>query len=687
MATQSQPSPKIRIALLPVGPALKERIRAAGVTGRDLDVPFSVERVFFLLRWLVVGLGMAIGLYVAGSNSGGVTQIAHVLQMAGLMAIFTGLFGGLRYYFTSEQGRTWIAILDAVAVAVVIGLDGGIYSPFQFLSYLIIAEAALIFSASNILSFTALVSVLYAGAVLLISGQKWTELTITIVMSQVVAMFIVASVSGSMVRAIKHQRDLARREQALSAQLNHQVNALSALNQLSERLNASLDIEELMRSAMEALPAVLDVDACVGWLAERDENGGWQPASVWYGIDDAFKPAENDLREDESDLIQVGPLVLSRADLDKVLETGLPLRFPLPQSLPEENTETTEPAESLLEEASESAVLIVPLRSDNEPNGALALLRQAGPAFDTSDQELLAALGRHLSLLIKNARLYEMERQNVARLQELEQMKSDFLSAVSHELRTPLTSIKASNILLMSQPADDVSPTALTLYKNIDRNTERLNGLVTDLLDLAKLENGRLRLSLRPTQLAEVVNDVVASMRPLTDNKGQTIQTDLPLSLPSLNADRRRLEQVITNLVSNAHRYTPRGGHIEVQVCEKAGEVLLYVRDNGPGIEPSEQKLIFDKFYRSQSQQSSKTGTGLGLAIARSLVELHGGRIWVESTPGMGSVFCFSLPKETVSSAEFLPQGNPTGRVSGLNPGQQLENYANKPVSSSNSKI
>jgi K+-sensing histidine kinase KdpD len=480
-----------------------------------------------------------------------------------------------------------------------------------------------------------LVGALYAATVLLISGQKWSELSITIVMTQVVAMFIVASISSSLVKAIYHQRELAHREQTLSTQLNHQVNALSALNRLSERLNASLNSEELMQSTLEILPDALDVDAAVGLLARHDEAGKWDIDSVWYGIDEAFTPAENVLRGDESDLVQAGPLVLSRSDLERVLVQGQPLRFPLPREAELEEFSVTS--------LREPAVLIVPLRSEAESSGVLALLRQNGPAFEQSDQELLAALGRHLAVLLKNARLYELERQNVARLQELEQMKSDFLSAVSHELRTPLTSIKASTILLLSQPDEEVNATELTLYKNIDRNTERLNGFVTDLLDLAKLQNGRLRLSLQSVNPVEIIQDVIASLHPLTDSKKQVLTARLPAALPVVTADHRRVEQILTNLVSNAQRYTPRGSLIEVSAWEEAGEVIIKLRDNGPGIDPAEQALFFEKFYRSHSQQG-KGGTGLGLAIARSLVELHNGRIWLESALGEGSSFYFTLP-------------------------------------------
>lgn len=249
-----------------------------------------------------------------------------------------------------------------------------------------------------------------------------------------------------------------------------------------------------------------------------------------------------------------------------------------------------------------------------------------------------------MSLLIKNAYLYELERQNVQRLQELEQLKSDFLSVVSHELRTPLTSIKASTILLLSQPPEELSATQSTLIKNVERNTDRLNSLVNDLLDMAKLQNGRLKLSLHSVNFSEVLQDVVATIRPLTDRKNQTLLVEIPPKLATVSGDRRRLEQVVTNLLSNANRYTQNGGTIKLEAREESQNIVVCVSDNGPGIAEKEQEKIFERFYRAHNTQGSKIGTGLGLSIARSLVELHGGRIWVESTPGEGSAFYFNLP-------------------------------------------
>jgi signal transduction histidine kinase len=581
----------------------------------------TLERVLALLRWLIIGLALAIQLY--GASSGGnanVTGIARALLFTGMVAAYNTILLVLRYRWNERQGRIYLAFGDAVCVAILNGLAGGIYSPFVFLLYLLIVEAALLFTPSGLTTYTAVTAIFYTTTALLLSGQPWTELNITIALSVVLGMFIFASVCGAITKVLEQERALVRREQELTAELNRQVVALSSLNNLTERLNASLDIDELMQSTVKELPDALRVDACVALLATQTEDE-WELGSVWYGIDEDFEPLEVETLPQQ---VQVGPLVLNRADLYRVLETQAVIR--------------------LADEPNGAALLVVPLSSDDEHGGALALLRQKGAPFTQSDQEILAALARQLGLLTRNARLYEMERRNVARLQELEQMKSDFLSTISHELRTPLTSIKASSILMLSQPTDD---TTGKLLRNIERNTERLNGLVSDLLDMARLQNGRVRLSPQPINLSEVATDVIATLRPLTDSKEQIIELQVEPDLPYASADKRRLEQILTNLLSNAYRYTPKGGHICLKLArhDAGGKLQISLHDTGPGIPLHEQELIFERFYRSPASQTTvKGGTGLGLSIARSLVELHGGKIWVESEPGTGANFYFTLP-------------------------------------------
>jgi signal transduction histidine kinase len=183
--------------------------------------------------------------------------------------------------------------------------------------------------------------------------------------------------------------------------------------------------------------------------------------------------------------------------------------------------------------------------------------------------------------------------------------------------------------------------------------------MVIDLLDLARLQSGRVKLSVRQIDLAEVAAEAIATIRPLCDEKGQTVRLVAPKRSLAVHADRQRLGQVLLNLLSNAHKYTPAGGEITVRLRRRGPEAVVAVEDNGPGISLEEQERIFERFYRPENGSTqANVGTGLGLPIAKALIELHGGRIWLQSEPGQGSAFFVAVPRECAPAVErgFLEQ-------------------------------
>lgn len=237
----------------------------------------------------------------------------------------------------------------------------------------------------------------------------------------------------------------------------------------------------------------------------------------------------------------------------------------------------------------------------------------------------------------------ERERERVARLRALEELQAGFVSAVSHELRTPLTCIKTS-VDLLRETSAGLSTEQVDLVQTIGHHVGRLEALVTDLLEITKLEAGQITLSKQPTDVRQIITRVVAALRPLRDAKNQTIDFHWPEIVSPAEVDRRRMEQVVTNVLSNAIKFTPKGGHIEVSVSEKPAQVQVCIADDGPGIPTAEQAHVFDKFY-VVSDRRGLSGLGLGLYIAQEMIQLHGGRIWVDSQPGAGSTFCFTVPK------------------------------------------
>jgi signal transduction histidine kinase len=237
----------------------------------------------------------------------------------------------------------------------------------------------------------------------------------------------------------------------------------------------------------------------------------------------------------------------------------------------------------------------------------------------------------------------EREREQVARLRALDKLQESFVSAVSHELRTPLTCIRTS-VDLLPATEDDAPETRAELIRTIDHHVSRLEALVGDLLEITKLEAGQIALVRQPTDLHQIASRVVEGLRPLTEHKGQKIHLHRNEAVSMVEMDRRRIEQVLTNILSNAIKFTPKQGEIEIRVRETTDELQVCVADNGPGIPAEDQDRIFDRFYVVANGRGL-SGVGLGLYIARQMVELHGGRIWVESRLGAGSTFCFTVPK------------------------------------------
>lgn len=230
---------------------------------------------------------------------------------------------------------------------------------------------------------------------------------------------------------------------------------------------------------------------------------------------------------------------------------------------------------------------------------------------------------------------------------EADRVKQDFVSMVGHELRTPLTLIRTTIDLLNEGDAGALNETQQRIVEVLHANTDRLMALITDLLDMSALDSGRMQIQPESIDLIGAVSDAVTEAQAQAAAKDHHVSAHLPAEL-TVFADRRRLLQVLANLLSNAVKYTPPGGNIEVEVREESGWAEVRVRDDGIGIAPEEQVQLFEKFYRTSTGQRTTGGTGLGLAIARSLIELHGGRIWVESHGESGSTFVFTLPTRPI---------------------------------------
>ncbi len=292
-------------------------------------------------------------------------------------------------------------------------------------------------------------------------------------------------------------------------------------------------------------------------------------------------------------------------------------------------------------------VALVTLGNGDELIGALTVIREEGaPGWTSVDIRLVEAVAADLGRGIHLARLYEREQQLVARLQELDTAKTDFMSTVSHELRTPLTSIAGYLEMLRDEDAGAVTPAQDRMLDVIARNTVRLRALIEDLLILSRIEGGTFRTARKTVDLAELVDNALVAVAPSAAKASVGVHTDVRGPL-RLRADADQLDRVLMNLLSNAVKFTPADGTVTVTARCEQDEVLLTVADTGMGIPLAEQQALFARFFRaSNAVHQAIPGTGLGLAIVRTIIDNHNGSIEVQSTEGAGTAVTVRLPTD-----------------------------------------
>jgi two-component system, OmpR family, phosphate regulon sensor histidine kinase PhoR len=243
---------------------------------------------------------------------------------------------------------------------------------------------------------------------------------------------------------------------------------------------------------------------------------------------------------------------------------------------------------------------------------------------------------------------------DVTAWRDVGRQKDQFFANASHDLRTPLTTTRAAIELVLANEPPGTPDLVHQLFLNIDGATDRMSRLVEDLLELTRLQEGWAHLHLDRCDVRVPIMNSLRAIEPLTKARGQHLQSNLPSGDLWITADVERLERALFNLLDNAHKYTPPGGQIALTVEAQRSTVIISVADDGPGIPADEQQHIFERFYRLERTRRN-AGTGLGLPIVRAVVELHGGRLWVESAPGRGSTFFVALPVS--AAAATLPQG------------------------------
>jgi signal transduction histidine kinase len=295
-------------------------------------------------------------------------------------------------------------------------------------------------------------------------------------------------------------------------------------------------------------------------------------------------------------------------------------------------------------------LLAVPLLHQDEVVGALVVRRTRAGAFASETIELLQSFASQSAIAVQNARLFDEIARKSRELEIASQHKSQFVANMSHELRTPLAAILGYSELMQEGFYEPLGQKSLDALTRIRSNGKHLLGLINTVLDIAKIESGQFNLNMTEYAIESVVETVRSATESLAQNKKLTLKTEVAKSLPIGLGDEQRLTQVLLNLVGNAVKFTARG---EVRVTAKAvnNHFNVSVTDTGPGIPDHERTRIFEQFHQVDSSLTKAAGgTGLGLAIAKQIVEMHGGRIWVESTVGKSSTFQMEIPTRATTT-------------------------------------
>jgi signal transduction histidine kinase len=413
--------------------------------------------------------------------------------------------------------------------------------------------------------------------------------------------------------------------QARTRELAQSVEELRALGEVSQAVNSTLDLETVLNTIVAKAVQLSGTDAGAIYVLNKANTKFKLRAT--YGLDEAMVAAIRDRR------IRPGETAIGRAT-----ERRQPVQIP---------DVRYEPSSSVLDivvQAGFRAILIVPLLGPERAIGVLVIRRKAPGEFPQSTVELLQTFAAQSVLAIQNARLFHEIEEKSRELELASRHKSQFLANMSHELRTPLNAILGYSELILDDIYGAVPDKARAALERVQSNGKHLLGLINDVLDLAKIEAGRLTLSLTDYSMNEVVASVVAAVEALAAEKCLALKVEMPPDLPKGHGDEQRIRQVLLNLVSNAIKFTD-SGEVAIRVRTGDGAFQVAVSDTGPGISAEDQAKLFQEFQQADNSSTrNKGGTGLGLAISRRFIDLHGGRIWVESAPGQGSTFTFELP-------------------------------------------
>ena len=421
--------------------------------------------------------------------------------------------------------------------------------------------------------------------------------------------------------------------EARTEALTRSVGQLTALGEVGQAVSSTLELETVLKTIVSRAVHLTGLDG--GSIYEYDER-----------VEEFRLQAAENMSDDVAEDIRKAPTRKGDGALGRTAITLEPTQ--VPDTLDDSYQSVRK---ELLIRAGYRALLAVPLLREDRLLGGLLVNRNSPGEFAPEIVELLKTFATQSALAIQNARLFREIAEKGRQLEAASRHKSDFLASMSHELRTPLNAILGFNEMILGQIYGEVPASMKEPLEDIQTSGKHLLRLINNVLDLAKIEAGRMELALSDYSVQDTVESVRATLRPLAADKGLEFVATVPSDLPLAYGDSGRITQCLMNLAGNSLKFT-KVGKVEISV-EAMGELLVYkVADTGIGIPPDKLETVFAEFKQTDATIASEYGgTGLGLSISRKFIEMHGGRIWVESELGRGSTFIFEIPLRVSTGA------------------------------------
>ncbi|MGZ4199104.1 MAG: ATP-binding protein [Thermoleophilia bacterium] len=582
---------------------------------------------------------LGVALFVAGIAARLVSPGSVAWPLLLVAAIF--LLANIPFLYLSRRGHETpvsvaMVVVDTVLITVAVVCTGGVLSSVAVFYVWPIVSASLLLPPWAPYVTAVGCSLLYVGVwitqyySIFTNGStidttafpaNWATQTVGI---KVAAFMLIALLTGMLANAlVKSNTELREAKLRTEGQLERMraVNEqLRAIEETSEVFMAHHEVSSLMPEAMAKLSGLMRVSACFA-LVHNDTTGDDVLSTSLDGVTTEF--------------------------VDRLKDLGLVHLWesPTPHVCATADGSGATHVLKVLDKEGYHDLLVVPLAAKDRRLGMLCFLTRGAEAIRDDKLAALGPLSSQLAVALRNILYNEELAHKNDELTHLDQLKSDFMATMSHELRTPLTSVIGYSDMLLSGVTGEMNEKQTNFVESILKNGEHLLNLINDVLDLTKIEAGRLELNREPVDLRSALLGVLPIVKPRAADKRIKISSFLPTDVPPVMADAAKLNQILLNLLTNAIKYTHENGNVSVEARIKEDFVELWVTDTGIGISQEDVDRIFQRFTQVDSSASrTQGGTGLGLAITRELVELHGGEIRVQSKLGKGSSFIFTLP-------------------------------------------